>query len=162
VRDVDDVSSGHAVGPRAIDVDVPAINVDINAIDDFVALLRDEVTQNLRPYSDQIISEHRSGVGFGLYSGSEPMHALRQDYYQCLLSGAEGLRSYVDASEVLLAAAEKVAALYRRADAMAEAQSQDVLAALGASRREMNDSHKAAADTDALHETDRETRRAQR
>jgi hypothetical protein len=49
---------------------------------------------------------------------------------------------------VLLAAAKKVAALYRRTDALAEAQSQDVLAALGASGREMNDSHKAAADTD--------------
>jgi hypothetical protein len=63
-------------------------------------------------------------------------------------SGAEGLRSYTEACEVLLAAAKKVAALYRRTDALAEAQSQDVLAALGASGREMNDSHKAAADTD--------------
>jgi hypothetical protein len=162
VKDIDDVSSGRAVDPPAIDVAVPAIHVDINAIDDFVALLRGEVTQNLRPYSEQIISEHRSGVGFGLHSGSEPMHALRQDYYQCLLSGAEGLRSYVEASEVLLAAAEKVAALYRRTDALAAAQTQDVLAALSVSHREMNDRQKAAAATDALHETDRETRRAQR
>ena len=61
-------------------------------------------------------------------------------------SGAEGLRSYTEACEVLLAAAKKVAALYRRTDALA--QSQDVLAALGVSGREMNDSHKAAADTD--------------
>jgi hypothetical protein len=153
VRDIDNGSSVPAI-------DITSIHVDVTAIDDFVSLLRDEVTQNLRPYSEQIIAEHRSGATFGVYSGSEPMHALRRDYYLCLYSGADGLRSYIEASEVLLGAAQKIAALYRETDAMAEARSQDVLAALNATENELVARDQAAAATEAKHETDRESRRA--
>ena len=157
MRDVNDVSSG----APAFDADIPAIEVDISALDDFVAMLRDEVTQNLRPYSEQVIDAHRSGVTFGMSSGSEPMHALRQDYYRCLYSGTNGLRSYIEASEVLLRAAERIAGLYRNSDAMAEARSEEVLAALNVAGREIDDRQQAAADLEARHETDRESRRSQ-
>jgi ABC-type phosphate transport system auxiliary subunit len=161
MRDVDDVSSGADVVP-AVDSSIPAIQVDISAIDDFVALLRDEVTQNLRPYAEQIIDAHRSGVTFGVTSGSEPMHALRKAYYDCLNSGTNGLKSYIEESEVLLGAAERIAALYRQTDGLAEAKSDDVMAALNVARREIDDRQQDAADLDAQHESDREARRTQR
>jgi hypothetical protein len=155
VRHVDSGSAGPVIELHAIDV-------EIDALDDFVRLLRGEVTENLRPYSEQVISDHLSGVGFGLSSGSAVMHALRQDYYACLCSSTEGLRSYIEASEVLLTAVEKVAQHYRRSDAMASAQSQDVLAALGLAQQESSTHLAAAAIEDAHSETERESRRGQR
>jgi hypothetical protein len=158
---IDGDPSVHGVTP-GVDADLPAIEVDVDAIDDFVALLHEEVAQNLRPYAEQVIDGHSSGVTFGQSSGSEPMRALRQDYYRCLYSGADGLRSYIDASEVLLGAAEKIAGLYRQSDAMAQARGQEVLAALGVAEREVNAGVQAAATTDAEHENARESRRTQR
>jgi hypothetical protein len=143
-------------------LDLHAMDVDIDALDDFVTVLRGEVTENLRPYSQQIISEHRDGVGFGLASGSAAMHALRQDYHACLSSATDGLLSYLEASEVLLAAAEKIAEHYRRSDALASAQSQDVLGALGLAQQESNAGHAAASAADARSQNERESRRAQR
>lgn len=143
-------------------VNLVRIEADIDAIGDFVALLRGEVTQNLRPYADQVIDACRSGAEFGVAWGSAAMHALRLDYCRCLSSGIHGLRSYVEASEVLLSAAEKIALGYRESDAMASAHSQDVLAALSLAQREWDARQAAMTAQNALHESAREQNRATR
>jgi len=148
-------------GAEPFTVDLRAIEVDLQGLDDFARLLREEVDANLRPYSDQIIGEHRGGVGFGLWSASNPLHDTRRDYHDCLTSAVQGLRSYIDASEVLLSAIDKVATHYRHTDAMSSAQAAEVQGALGAAQLEMQAKKAAAEAEEARRETERETRRGQ-
>ena len=130
-------------------------------MDDFARLLREEVDANLRPYSAQIIAEHRGGVGFGLSSASLPMYDTRREYSDCLASAVDGLRSYIEASDVLHAAIDKVATQYRSADAMSSAQAAEIQGALGAAQLEIQTKNAAAAAGEARRETDREARRGQ-
>src|SRR4029078_8756069 len=97
-------------------LDLHSINIDLRGLDDFATLLRSEVDGNLRPYSDEIISEHSDGVAFGARSPSGEVQAARTAYHDCLTRAYEALHSYVHTSEVLLTAAHNVAELYASAD----------------------------------------------
>jgi hypothetical protein len=150
-------------------LDLQAIDVDLQGLEDFATLLRGEVDGNLRPYSDEIIREHSDGVAFGARSPSSEVQAARTAYHDCLTKAYEALHSYVHTSEVLLTAAQKVAELYTNADQLSTARMNDIDAALTAANTEVMvaDAARTAATAalaveEARHETERELHRGGR
>jgi len=105
------------------------IDVDIRGLEDFATLMQGELDANLRPNKDQIVVEHSRGVGFGLRHASTDMHLAVTKYYECLTTAVSNLEAYIQASELLIAAAHKVAAAYQSADDLSGARLTDVAAA---------------------------------
>jgi hypothetical protein len=124
-------------------IDLTEVKVDIDVLNDFMKVLSAEIAENLQPYSNEIISDHREGVPIGQNSASVPLEALRRQYYMAQQSAVEGLLSYVEATKVLLRAVELMAEHYRHTDAMAQARAIDVMGAISEAQREV-DEHKAA------------------
>src|SRR3954447_1643573 len=95
--------------PEAPVIDLTEVKVDIDALHDFMKVLSAEIEQNLQPYSNEIITDHRQGVPIGQNSASIPLEALRKQYYLAQQSAVDGLLSYVEATKVLLRAVELMA-----------------------------------------------------
>lgn len=103
-----------------------SIEVDLQGLMDFAALVSDEMRTNLSPYADRIIAEHVLGVPFGGRSASTEVHLAAWDYHACLTQAIEALRSYIDVSEIFISAAERIATAYGDADALSAARAQDI------------------------------------
>ena len=129
--------------PEVPVIDFTEVKVDIDVLNDFMKVLSAEIAQNLQPYSNEIISDHREGVPIGQNSASIPLEALRREYYMAQQSAVDGLLSYVEATKVLLRAVELMAEHYRHSDGMAQARAMDVMGAISAAQHEV-DEHKAA------------------
>jgi hypothetical protein len=129
--------------PEVPVIDFTEVKVDIDVLNDFMKVLSAEITQNLQPYSNEIISDHREGVPIGQNSASIPLEALRREYYMAQQSAVDGLNSYVEETKVLLRAVELMAEHYRHTDGMAQGRAMDVMGAISEAQREV-DEHKAA------------------
>jgi hypothetical protein len=92
------------------------IEVKISAIEDFASLLAQEMETNFGPSQERIIREHAEGVGFGARHASLDMRVAVNKYFECLSAAVDNLRQFVAASEILIEAANKIAAVYRSAD----------------------------------------------
>jgi hypothetical protein len=112
------------------------IEVDLRGLQDFAALLTDELDANLRPIKERIVADHVRGVGFGLRSPSIDMHLAIQKYQDCLTAAVSNLDAYVRAAEVLISAAHKVTAAYQTADELTTARLSDVTEAFNAATAE--------------------------
>ena len=123
-------------------IDFTEVKVEIDVLSDFTKVLSAEIAQNLQPYSNEIISDHREGVPIGQNSASVPLEALRREYYLAQQSAIDGLLSYVEEAKVLLRAVELMAEYYRHTDAMAQGRAMDVMGAISAAQLEA-DQHKA-------------------
>ena len=106
------------------------IVADVRGIRDFADLLRNEIDANFQPNKERVIAEYRRGVGFGAHSASLDMHVAVYKYFTCLSAAIDNLEAYVAASEVLIAAAHKIADAYRTADQLSTASMQDIETAL--------------------------------
>jgi hypothetical protein len=106
------------------------IEVDLRGLQDFAALLNDELEANLRPIKERIVADHIRGVGFGLNHASIDMHLAVQKYQDCLTAAVSNLDAYVQAAEVLISAAHKVTMAYQTADELTAARLADVTEAL--------------------------------
>ena len=92
------------------------IVADVRGIRDFADLLRNEIDANFQPNKERVIAEYRRGVGFGARSASLDMHVAVHKYSGCLSAAVDNLEAYVAASEVLIAAAHRIADAYRTAE----------------------------------------------
>ena len=121
---------GEPVAPPAIDF--TEVKVEIGAFDDFIRLMQAELEQNLQPYSDQIIADHYQGTGTPIarHAPSSPLYEFQHQYGVTVDTAVAGLRSYVEATKVLVRAVELLAERYRGADSMAVASMQDVQGAM--------------------------------
>jgi hypothetical protein len=119
------------------------ITVDVQGLRDFANLLQDELDANLRPSKERIAADHGRGVGFGLKNASADMRIAVAKYHECLSAAVANLESYVAASEILIAAAHKVAEAYHSAEQLSAARLADVEIAF----------REAVAEADALHQT---------
>ncbi len=124
---------------------VPIV-VDIKAIDDFAALLAQELDANFRPAQDRVVLQHSDGVGFGSRHASTDMRITVRKYYDCLSTAVDNLRAYVAASDILIGAAQKVAAAYRSADMNARTIQRTVDTALTDAVREAELAQQRAAE----------------
>jgi hypothetical protein len=125
------------------------IEVDIRGLQDFATLIQGELDANLRPNKDQIVAEHSRGVGFGLRHASTDMHLAVSKYYECLTAAVSNLEAYIQASELLIAAAHKVSAAYQSAEELSGARLTDVETAFRQAVAEAN-AIQSAADQRAL------------
>jgi hypothetical protein len=106
------------------------VDVDIQGLDDFRDLLRSELDANFKPVTERVIMEHRAGVTFGARNASGEMQAVRLTYAHCLGRAMQNLAAYVEASEILIAAAARIAGSYRRTDELAAANIRTIESAL--------------------------------
>jgi hypothetical protein len=104
----------------------PTLSVDLKALADVAAALRQEVDRNLQPHITQLNSVYGTGVNFGAASPSENMKQARSIYHDCLVETANLLSSCVVAGELLAAAIDEIGRRYGAADAMANARATDV------------------------------------
>ena len=108
--------NGGGGGLREVALAFEEIRVDLRELADFGTLLRGETEQNLRPYAHEIIDAYSEGVQFGQRSASGEMFATRQTYAGCLDRSAANLRSYVEASAILIDAVKTICEEYERSD----------------------------------------------
>jgi hypothetical protein len=106
--------------------------VEVTGLTDLADEVRTETDMTLRPQSGQVRTNFASGVRFGGQSASGYVYAAKERYRESLVRGMEVLNAYVQAADILAAAAETVAANYRQSDAMSEARSREVADALNA------------------------------
>jgi hypothetical protein len=133
--------------------DLVEIAVDLDGLDDFASLMGGETESNLSPYADRIISDHTQGVCFGTLSASAELQATRRSYHDCLNRSVAAMRSYVEASRLLVTAIETVAERYASVDALsaqrADRVASDLMLAVAQAK-----ATKAAADVKAAAEAD--------
>ena len=120
------------------------VDVDVQGLDDFAQLLRTELDANFKPVSERIIMEHQAGVTFGERNASGEIQAVRHAYGHCLGRAMQNLQAYINASEILIAAAVKIAASYREADALSAAKLASVESLLGQAASEWADGRDGA------------------
>jgi hypothetical protein len=108
---------------------VPIV-VDIQAIEDFAALLTQELDANFRPSHERVVLQHSDGVGFGSRHASIDMQMAVRKYFDCLATAVDNLRGFVAASNTLIDAAQRIAAAYRSADADARTMQRSIDQAL--------------------------------
>jgi hypothetical protein len=108
----------------------PGFQVEVTGLTDLADEVRMETDMTLRPQSTQVRGRFAQGVRFGAASASGYVYAAKQRYRESLVRGMDVLSAYVEAAEVLAAAAEKVAANYSRSDALSAARTQEVNKAL--------------------------------
>jgi hypothetical protein len=106
--------------------------VEVTGLTDLADEVRTETDMTLRPQAGQVQTNFANGVRFGGQSASGYVYAAKERYRESLVRGMEVLGAYVQAADVLAAAAEKVAANYRQSDAMSAARTREVADALTA------------------------------
>jgi hypothetical protein len=104
--------------------------VEVTGLTDLADEVRTETDMTLRPQSTKVRTNFASGVRFGAASASGYVYAAKKRYRDSLVRGMDVLNAYVEAAEVLAAAAEKVAANYKQSDALSVARTQEVDKAL--------------------------------
>jgi hypothetical protein len=105
------------------------VDVDIDAIGDLAKVIQNELDLNLRPETQKIIDEHHTGTALtGPWQSSVYME-VSADYYATANLAITALKSYVDATTTLLGAVDAVAKMYRDADAMVNANVDQVVKA---------------------------------
>lgn len=108
----------------------PAVEVDITGLTDLAGQISAENNHTLRGRSGQVAEDFKGAAPFGGNSASGAVFAAKAKYERNMAQAVEVLKAYVDAADALASAAEKVAANYRGADALAAARSNDVNRAL--------------------------------
>ena len=127
------------------------IVADVRGIRDFADLLRNEIDANFEPNKERVIAEHSRGVGFGAHSASLDMRIAVRKYANCLAAAVDNLEAYVAASEVLIAAAHRIADAYRTAEQLSTASMRDIENALKDAVGDANATREAAADAVRQH-----------
>ena len=105
------------------------VDVDIDAIGDLAKVIKDELELNLIPQTQRIIHEHYTGSALTGPWPSTVYQEVSRDYYATANLAIDALRSYVDATDTLLGAVNTVAMMYRSADAMVNANVDQVVKA---------------------------------
>jgi hypothetical protein len=106
------------------------LSVDLKALTDVAAALRQEVAGNLQRHITQLNSAYGMGVSFGYASHSDNMKEARKVYHDCLVRATSLLSSCVAAGEALATAVDVIAQRYATTDAMAKARADEVDLAL--------------------------------
>ena len=122
------------------------IEVNINGIEDFAALLAHEMDASFRPSADRVIRQHADGVGFGSRNASLDMRIAVHKYFECLSAAVDNLREFIAASEILIQAGKKIAAAYREAEDDAQSIQRKVDGALKDTADEIDASRQGGRD----------------
>ncbi|GAA1786815.1 hypothetical protein GCM10009682_06160 [Luedemannella flava] len=103
------------------DARLPVANIDIN-LDDvggFGKALHNELERNLRPNAAAIAREcEDDAINFGVRMTTPAIRDMRVRYQDSLAQTLQNVRNFVMASQVLIAAAEKIVSEYGAADGM--------------------------------------------
>jgi hypothetical protein len=140
-------------------VDLRHVQVDVESLEDFRAVLGRELDVNLRPNVLNIQRDHGLGVGFGVRNPGGRIQAARQRYHRALVAATVNLAGYVAAAEVLIDAIRRVAAAYRDADAASAARVARINAELDAALLAALGARRKAQESAREQETERELRR---
>jgi hypothetical protein len=112
---------------QPIDLGLKPITVGIDALEDLRKFLSDELTYNMSPKSEEIISDHKSGAAVVGPPVSTVLMAVKSEYEASAAAAIEALDSYLNATRTLIGAIVNVAELYRSADSMVNARTTEVL-----------------------------------
>jgi hypothetical protein len=110
-------------------VELTPVQVDLDAIGDLANVLKEELELNLTPQTQNIITEHHTGTALTGPSQSVVFEEVAADYTATANLAIRALTSYVDATSTLLGAVTEVAAMYKHADAMVNANVDQIVKA---------------------------------
>ncbi len=99
------------------------VDVDLDGLAEFTALLGRERAVNLMPSAHNIGQDHSDGVRFGYRNPGDRVQSVRTRYQESMSAAAENLSSYIEAAGVLIEAMKQVEAQYRHVDALSVANS---------------------------------------
>lgn len=103
---------------------------DLATLGDLARSVDAEVTANIRPRTERLMTTYATGVTFGAKSPGGDVGVARQKYHDCLTATVAQLAAYVNAAGILTQAAHQVIDAYAGADALAVASSREVRLAL--------------------------------
>jgi hypothetical protein len=96
---------------------VTKIDIDLKSVGGFGAALHDEVERNLRPNAARIAEQcDDEAVNFGVRTTTPAVYDMRLRYQESLGQTLTNMRAYVDASQLLVAAVQKIISEYGSAD----------------------------------------------
>lgn len=124
------MAGGWTPDGRAAPTGERALRVDLAGLSDLARVVRADTDVTLRPESARVRTALAPGVCFGAHSASGYVYAAKQRYRDSLVRATALLSQYLRATDILAAAAERVATEYAHADALAAAQMSDVERAL--------------------------------
>jgi hypothetical protein len=102
------------------------IQIEAGSVRDLASALQTEVSINLQPHTERLFGRYAPGVTFGTKNPSPDLHTVRKKYGECLTGTVDQLAAYINASTILLDTAIEIASRYETADALAQANVQDV------------------------------------
>jgi hypothetical protein len=132
----------------------PSINVETSELGRFAKDVRFEADEVLQPAVSRAAVK-LTGVNFGQKNASGAVHAAKQRYAQSLSASMQNLNAYVEAAQIMAAAAELVA---REFDAV-DARSADAAARVNAMLKSATDDARRKA-LEAAYGTDGGSARA--
>jgi hypothetical protein len=102
------------------------IQIEAGSVREWASALRTEVNTNLQPHTERLFGRYAPGVAFGAKNPSAGLHAVRAKYRECLTGTVDQLAAYINASTILVGTAIEIASRYQTADALAQANVQDI------------------------------------
>jgi hypothetical protein len=108
---------------------VAGIDIRLDDVGGFARVLNGEVERNLGPHAATLARQcDDEAVNFG-YRGTTPaVYEMRTRYNESLAQTLANLHSYVNATQILVAAAEKIISGYGSADGLSGAAANKILA----------------------------------
>jgi hypothetical protein len=108
------------------DFTTTSIQVDIDDLAEFRGFWGRELNANLRPGSEEILTDHLMGVRFGVRNAGGNVSDAVKAYFQALSVSAENLHQYIVTSERMIELIAKVQDAYRSADLTAAGSAPDL------------------------------------
>ncbi len=137
------------------DLKLTHVEVDVDGLNEFRSFLGRELDTNLRPGVLGINNDHSVGVGFGQRNIGLQVQAARATYHESLRTSTANLTEYVEASEILIDAINRVATKYGETDLSSAANSARVAAELSAAFSEAQSAKMAERERETQRELNR-------
>ena len=120
-----------------------SLQVNIDGLNDFRALVGLEVDTNLEPGSDDVINDHVMGVRFGSRNPGHHMGTATKDYHDALDVSTKNLLAYVRTANLLTRTINIVMDQYQSVDLTAAGSSISLNKALdGAVQEAVSEGHR--------------------
>jgi hypothetical protein len=152
-----DVEHDGGASPNTV-LNVIHVEVDVDGIADFRALLGRELDTNLRPAVAGIHADQAVGVGFGHAMPGKQIEAAQASYRAVLQGSTKILATYIAVAEELNAAMQRISERYRDAD-LTSARMSDAVRTELAAAADTAVQRIRMAEIEAEHETRRELNR---
>jgi hypothetical protein len=126
------VDGGGGVHQRqALDLPNGDIDVNVDDLSSFRAMVDREVNQLLTPAMAKVEREHCLGAGFGQGTLSSEVNLVQQHYRDALVASAQNMRAYAQIAIAIVRAIEEVMLNYTESDLTAQALIDKINAEIG-------------------------------